>query len=374
MRMGEIVPTGMQGKAIYGEGNYIIDGAAGTGKSTTVLQKIKLLEKNNRVPSDKILVLVKNKSVIKEFDELLKTIGITGLRIKLIDDFEPSLFNKTNWDINSVIDSTWDVAYQINECIITLEKEEKLLSSRVLSNAGSNDIPITKAFEHDSELTYLLREYYKQRTEFIALLENNNNEKNVAKKEQGIELDKYRNLLTKQSLQKKNKKSKRSLINRIFQTSDPDTTLTLGEEAKIRDEVKKKKKKLDSEIVKLSNKHKEKEKKSISNLVIVNKNIRKRILSNEYAGTHSSDDRESRLLNLHINKLFGASASFHTIIVDEGQDVPLSKIHLAWLMAENTILTGDELQKEALDCIGSWNNLGQSKKQFQKRVRKAYLL
>ena len=261
MRMGEIVPTGMQGKAIYGEGNYIIDGAAGTGKSTTVLQKIKLLEKNNRVPSDKILVLVKNKSVIKEFDELLKTIGITGLRIKLIDDFEPSLFNKTNWDINSVIDSTWDAAYQINECIITLEKEEKLLSSRVLSNAGSNDIPITKAFEHDSELTYLLREYYKQRTEFIALLENNNNEKNVAKKEQGIELDKYRNLLTKQSLQKKNKKSKRSLINRIFQTSDPDTTLTLGEEAKIRDEVKKKKKKLDSEIVKLSNKHKEKEKK-----------------------------------------------------------------------------------------------------------------
>ena len=30
MKMAEIIPTGVQGKAIYGEGNYIIDGPAGT--------------------------------------------------------------------------------------------------------------------------------------------------------------------------------------------------------------------------------------------------------------------------------------------------------------------------------------------------------
>jgi len=71
MRMREIIPTGMQGKAIYGEGNYIIDGAAGTGKSTTVLQKIKLLQKQDNISTKKILVLVKNKNIIDEFNDLL---------------------------------------------------------------------------------------------------------------------------------------------------------------------------------------------------------------------------------------------------------------------------------------------------------------
>jgi superfamily I DNA/RNA helicase len=371
MRMGEIIPTGAQGKAIYGEGNYIIDGAAGTGKSTTVLQKIKLLEKHNRIPPDKILVLVKNKSVIKEFDELLKTIGITGLRIKLIDDFELSLFNNTNWNIDSVIDSTWGAASQINECITTLRKEERLLSSRILSNVGSNDISITKAFEHDSELTNLLREYHKLRTAFIALRENNSNEINRAKIEQGVELDKIKNLLSDRVLQKKKKEQKRSLINRIFQTSEPLATLTLGDEAEIRDTIGKEKRKLDSEIDKLSNKFKEKEEKAISNIANAINNIRKRILSNEYSDIHSTGDEESRLLNLQIRKLVGASASFHTIIVDEAQDVPLSKIHLAWLMSENAILTGDELQKEASDGIGSWKNLGKLEMQFSKGVQKS---
>jgi len=367
MRMGEIIPTGMQGKAIYGDGNYIIDGAAGTGKSTTVLQKIKLLEKHNRVSPEKILVLVKNKKVIKEFDVLLKIIGITGLKIKLVEEFEPSLFNTSTWDINSSIDSTWDVASQMNGFLTALKKEERILSSRVLSDAVGNDMPIIKAFKHDLELTYLLREYHKQRAEFIALREKDRNKINEAKKEQRAELDKYKNQLRNEALQKK---KKRSLINKILRTFNLVTALTLGDEAEIRDEVEKKKNKLNSEIDKLSNKLKEKEGKAISNLTITNNNIRKRILSNEYSDMHSSDIKESRLLNLQIKKLAGVSANFHTIIVDEAQDAPLSKIHLAWLMAENTILTGDKLQKESSDCIGSWDNLGKLEKQFSKEGQK----
>jgi len=64
MKMNEIIPTGAQGKAIYGEGNYIIDGSAGTGKSTTVLQKIKLLQKNDNIDTNKICILVKNEMVV----------------------------------------------------------------------------------------------------------------------------------------------------------------------------------------------------------------------------------------------------------------------------------------------------------------------
>jgi len=371
MRMGEIIPTGKQGKAIYGSGNYIIDGAAGTGKSTTVLQKIKLLEKHDGINPERILVLVKNKRVIKEFDELLKTIGISGFRIKLIEEFESSLFKANNTHINSIIESTWDTACHINNHLVILKKEEELISKRLLSNVDNNDITIVNAFEHDSELMNLLREYQKQRTAFLALRKNNNTQINEAEKERSVELDKFKNKLTSQVLQKKNKEKKRPLINRILKSSDEITTLTLGDEADIRDEVGKKKNKLDSEIDKLSKKLKENEENAIRKISIANDNIKKRVLSEEYSGLHSSDDKESRLLNLLFNKLAGVSASFHTIIVDEAQDVPLSKIHLAWLMAENTILTGDELQKEASDAIGSWNNLGRLESQFSKEGQKS---
>lgn len=89
LKFGEVIPTGSQGKAIYGKGNYIIDGAAGTGKSTTVLQKIKILQ-NKNINSDNICVIVKNKEVIKGFSCLLDSINIENLKIFTIDDF---LFN-----------------------------------------------------------------------------------------------------------------------------------------------------------------------------------------------------------------------------------------------------------------------------------------
>lgn len=371
MRMSEIIPTGMQGKAIYGSGDYIIDGAAGTGKSTTVLQKIKLLEKHDGIKPERILVLVKNNRVIKEFDELLKTIGITGLRFKLIEEFESSFFKENSKHINSIIESAWDIASRINNHLATLKKEEELISNRILSNIGIKDTQIVKAFKHDSELTNLFREYQKHRAEFLTLREKNNTKINGAKKEQSVELNKYKNQLTNQILQKKNKEKKRSLINRMFKSSDEITALTLGDEAAIRDEVGRKKNEIDSEINKLSKKLEENEEKEIRKIASVNDNIRKRVLSKEYSDLHSSGDKESRLLHAHLNKLEGVSASFHTIIVDEAQDIPLSKIHLAWLMAENTILTGDELQKEDSDGIGSWDNLGKLENQFSKDDQKS---
>ena len=184
-------------------------------------------------------------------------------------------------------------------------------------------------------------------------------------------MDKYKNQLSNQALQKNNKQKKRSLINRRLNTSDEIPTLTLGDEADIRNEVQKEKKKIDSEINKSSEKLRESEEKKIRKIATANENIRKRILSEEYSGLHSSDDKERRLFHLQLNKLAGVSTSLHTIIVDEAQDVPLSKIHLAWLMAENTILTGDELQKEDSEGVGSWNNLGRLEGLFSKDGQKS---
>lgn len=366
MRMNEIIPTGKQGKAIYGEGNYIIDGAAGTGKSTTVLQKIKLLERHYSVSSEKVLVIVKNKSVIDDFEGLLKKIGITKLKFILADEFEQSLFKVSSDNIGSVINRTWDTASRIHEIIKILKVEQEFISSRNLSNLGGNDFLVLKYFDHDAELVNLFNEYKKLRSAFINLIEDNRKKISRAKNELSINLDNYKNLLIKQVLQKNNKDKKNSLLSKILNSSKPVGTLTLGDEAKIRDAIRIRKRELDKKVDKLLISLMEKEGVLIKDLEVCFNSVRVRVLSDEYSELHSSDNRESRLLNLQIRKLSGISPSLHTIIVDEAQDVSLSKIHLAWLMAENIILTGDELQKEASDGIGSWDNLGKLKEQFSK--------
>jgi len=76
------------------------------------------------------------------------------------------------------------------------------------------------------------------------------------------------------------------------------------------------------------------------------------------------DKNESFLLYLHLNKLENEPTDFDTVIIDEAQDAPLAYIHFMWLKTKNLILTGDELQTENIEGIGSWNNLGKLRPQF----------
>jgi hypothetical protein len=85
--MQEIIPIGKQGQAIHGVGNYIIEGQAGTGKTTVVLHKIKILIHQNNIPEDKILVLVKEKSIISKFQKLLRKINISNIEIKEFNNY-----------------------------------------------------------------------------------------------------------------------------------------------------------------------------------------------------------------------------------------------------------------------------------------------
>jgi len=366
MRMGEIIPTGAQGKAIYGEGNYIIDGAAGTGKSTTVLQKIKILQKHSSVSSKKVLVLVKNESVISEFNNLLETISISGLKIKSVVGFVSDVFQYNVRDIDAIIDNTWQIASHINKFLVVLNKEVDFMSSRVLSNIGSNDLSLRKCFEKDSEFTKLLNKYLQFRGDFIDLFKINKDEIKKSKNDIKIEIEIYKQRLKDTILKRKNKEKRRFSIKRIFQSSEQVTSLTLGEDTDIRDMAVKLKEKRDSDIDKVLKKHKEKEDKILENIAFSINGIRTGVLSERFSAIHTSGKEENYLLQLHIKKLTGQSTAFNTIIVDEAQDVTLSNIHLAWLMANNVILTGDELQKEEPDGIGSWKNLGLLEKEFSK--------
>jgi hypothetical protein len=163
MRMGEIIPTGAQGKAIYGEGNYIIDGAAGTGKSTTVLQKIKLLQKQNNISSEKILVLVKNESVINEFKNLLGAIGITDLRLDTVQNFVTDVYNISSKDISDTLRNILNSASNIHRHLELVKKETEAISSGHVKGLGDHDVIIKKIFNQDLELVHLVSDYVKRK-------------------------------------------------------------------------------------------------------------------------------------------------------------------------------------------------------------------
>jgi len=63
----KLADIGEQSKALFDMNNSIIDGSAGTGKSTIALQKLKYLEFNKKVPQEKMRIIVKNKQVISHF-------------------------------------------------------------------------------------------------------------------------------------------------------------------------------------------------------------------------------------------------------------------------------------------------------------------
>ena len=56
--------------------------------------------------------------------------------------------------------------------------------------------------------------------------------------------------------------------------------------------------------------------------------------------------------------------TFHTIIIDEAQDVTAVTIELVRLKAKNTILVGDESQRELVGGVGHWQDVISARDSF----------
>ncbi len=361
MRMGEIIPTGAQGKAIYGDGNYIIDGAAGTGKSTTVLQKIKLLQKQKNISSSKILVLVKNKGVITEFQSLLDAIGINDLQLYTTQNFISNNFHFKSKDIKTQLDKIFNSALYIQRHLELVRKEIESISSGRVKGFGDNDAAIKQTFSQNTDILVLVDNYINLRNSFFKLHSENAKEYNVNKKGISVEIDKQKTALTNEI--KKNKKNSRKSfsldgLKTMIKSERQKDSLTLGEEADIRDKVFLLKKKRESELDKSLKINKEKELKILEGLKKIYKDVRLIILTEVFSENFTQSDSDKYLLQLHLKKIEGVTPKFHTIIIDEAQDAMQSHIHLSWLLSDNVILTGDELQKESPVGIGAWKNLG----------------
>jgi len=67
----EMVEQGLQARALYDENNCIIDGAAGTGKSTIAIQKLKYFSEHG-ILQDKLLLIVRNRFLKHHFTTLLQ--------------------------------------------------------------------------------------------------------------------------------------------------------------------------------------------------------------------------------------------------------------------------------------------------------------
>lgn len=351
MEMKEIIPTGAQGKAIYGDGNYIIDGAAGTGKSTTVLQKLKLLQLQNNVDADQIAIVVKNTAVVARFQELLSSIKINGISIftvdEMIDTFHPASLQLSDTAIEEMHQFSLSVFTAFNAvCDV-----QKLTSFGYDSSA--------KDFEALTELvpSHLFK---SQLDRFISECKALLSDKVQKDKEFSINQkrinDAAEQLSAKLTLQQitKNQKALGNRIRGVLGISSRVNELSLAEETKIKDLVNKDKKSKQDALTKEKSNWQKRVSEKTDKLEAHKRDLTSRLIEQACISINPASRKAQ---TLYFNKCFNRSSRFHTVIIDEAQDVSGKSIELVRLLADNTILTGDELQRETITGIGSWSNL-----------------
>lgn len=93
-----LAQQGMQSKALRESDNCIIDGAAGTGKSTIAIQKLKFIFENSNIDQSKLCLVVRNENLISHFKTLLSNpeIDLPNIAIGTFDQLIMSQFDNLN--------------------------------------------------------------------------------------------------------------------------------------------------------------------------------------------------------------------------------------------------------------------------------------
>jgi len=100
----KLAEQGLQSRALYHEKSSIIDGSAGTGKSTTAIQKLEYYHKNLKIPQEKLLIILKNVKIKKDFKSLLQdeNLELNKIQIKTPNELIPNI--KT-YNLNACIEA-----------------------------------------------------------------------------------------------------------------------------------------------------------------------------------------------------------------------------------------------------------------------------
>lgn len=346
MKMKEIIPTGAQGKAIYGEGNYIIDGAAGTGKSTTVLQKIKLLQLHSNVASDRICIIVKNQQVVHTFKGLLDSLNINGIKLYSQEGFVDSNFGKlsdvkpsTLLAINDAVQqyiADFESSTDLNK--LTVRSVTEYQSPRILQGSSS----------FQQQYSMLLRSSDQFCLDKAGLAQSIGSMRKAHSEELSEFQRKFEaNLLTKK------RKSLRGRLKSVI----GDVSLDLSDQATVREETFKYQNKLSVKLQRKSSENQEELDKKCTQLKYQKTLLIQELCSEANLQEIFINSFPIELVSCYINKFYPHLESFHTVIIDEAQDVAKNTIELIRLQSNNTILAGDELQTESASGVGLWKEV-----------------
>lgn len=366
MQMNEVIPTGAQGKAIYAKGNHIIDGPAGTGKSTTVLQKLTVLQQQGNT---RAIILVKNKKVVDNFHQLLTNLDLKNIEIISVDQFI-SRINKDTKTISPTLLSNvrQDADILRNEIEQSVRIAEPAASNRLREHILKQD-DLNKLFVNFKKIV----EKKDSRKSNLSKLNN-----------EWDEIDKLRRstLINEINRRRENKTHKRIGSNkraRLIPDTDTAEILKIADDQEINNllqnitkdgAINKQQRKIKKQTKQLDVLDKKKQsltkkiKTQTKQLIARASEIKYILCSTEFIGKLVNDQLEARLIAAKLKKRLMGTSEYDYIIIDEAQDVELEKIEAAMIFAKNTILTGDPLQNENKAGIGTWDNMKHLQEEF----------
>jgi len=342
----EFSALGIQAKALYDIKNSIIDGSAGTGKSTIALQKLKMAKENQKISEDKMAVIVKNKQSIDFFYTLLydKTLSLESIKIillqKLLEDLK--IINLKLEDINKAKAITIKIKKEIKEFIKDKNPE----------NLKKHYSSISNKIEKNKILSYLKKLADKKIINF-----RETNIKNV----ENISLSLLKSII-KNDVASNNLKEIKSLV-------------ILKEHINYFNRQNRNEKKL-KQLDKNSQKY-----ENIKNKLLIPFKISlsdRQLLEGVLSKIYFEEDfikvtflsifseEESTLILLYL--LDNRPKLYSLLLVDEAQDYTLVELELLRLLTDKIILTGDIWQNISNSGIKEWKNIIDFEKVYEDNI------
>ncbi len=406
MQMKEVIPTASQMKAIYAPGNHIIDGPAGTGKSTSILQKILVLVNDEKISAEQIIVMVKHSGLVAPFKDLLSQMDIKGVNIIAVSEFlSTQLGDKYSNITAGKIDDLVSVSETVRLFLEQLAPREArthvvnlpdCLDETALFDLLKNHNAIQFEIEHFKAKKEKRERILQQPLEakFAELVAAHKDElsslDNRSTLRKGLLIDrddlskleneekKYRSLIELRALSDEDERGQydsleANVVNKVLEfeqrilgrrtQNDKPSALSTLIEKRITDQLEEYKKSKqaeidtqrrdainsDPELVQINNSLKSYE----ARLNASYQAIEAAAVSNVIGFKDAESKALLKALTLRKMKLL------NTIIIDEAQDVPSIDIELVGFFTQRLILSGDEAQNENPDGVGVWRNLRQ---------------
>jgi hypothetical protein len=364
-RMEEIIPTGVQGKAIYGEGNYIIDGPAGTGKSTTAIQKLKLLTKNSGVEPTRLLVVVRTKELMYEVQQLLSSLDLASVRISSIDTFISEESGYEGPALTSAVRETWGLAESIHALVAEMEEDVARLSKGIFGQSSLNVSEPTVSLSHDKYSVSLMNEYRTERDSLLEFYRRKKTDRKARSEKIAMQLARFRSQERERIFKRRARKSSGQSKDT---PSDAELRngLSFNDENELKKKVDQHKSLLERDFEKWRSEVARKLSLRRGQLKRIEEKLRDRLTKEEFSSLKFTESSKARLFNLQVRKLLGSPTPFHTIVLDEAQNASQSDIHVLWAFASNLILTGDEMQSGDEGVMNGWRDLGFIENSFRK--------